>query len=230
MLGNETSELQAVDFALGAFMSDAWQGHNLDDGPAQWREFLSRARNKQIYRHDFDTPQEFIGSLLGAQGNKRVVSGVSVNLPALPVMIYCRKPGLTNGEEYAAVKQQRVWDVALENAYQLRPLPIILTYKMAFLAWDKLTLDKLQLAWYAYIAWNNLFTVSYGIGTDTFDTRGIIRGNKSILFSDASIPSKEGRLYIVESTIEVVTQVLFGAGVTVPESATLTGVYVRNIP
>jgi hypothetical protein len=230
MAGNETSELQAVDFALGAFMSDAFQGHNTLDGPAQWREFLSRARNKQIYRHDFDTPQEFMGSLTGARGNEKTLTGgAKLNLPSLPVMIYCRKPGFTNGEDYAAVKGKRVWDLALENGYQIRPLPLVLTYKLAFLAWDKLTLDKLQLAWYAYIAWHNMFLVTYRIGTDTFDTVGIIRGNKAVIFSDASIPGKEGRLYIVETPLEVATQVLFGQGVVVPETVTLTGVYERNI-
>jgi hypothetical protein len=58
---------------------------------------------------------------------------------------------------------------------------------------------------------------------------GIIRGNKAVIFSDASIPGKEGRLYIVETPLEVATQVLFGQGVVVPETVTLTGVYERNI-
>jgi hypothetical protein len=229
MSGNETSELQTVDFALGAFMSDGFQGLNPLNGPIQWREFLARPRNKQIYRHDFDTPQEFVASLLGARSNEKTVSGVKVNLPSIPVMIYCRKPGFTNGEDYAAVKNKRAWDTVLETGYQLRPLPLILTYKLAFLAWDKLTLDKLQLAWYAYIAWNNQFAVTYGIGSDTFDTLGMIRGNKTVIFSDSSIPSKEGRLYVVETSLEVATQVLFGQAVTTPETLTLTGVYVRNM-
>jgi hypothetical protein len=230
MSGNETSELQAVDFALGDFMSAAWQGHNVADGPTQWREFLGRPRNKQVYRHDFDTPQEFMASLVGARANEKTVTGgAKVNLPILPVMIYCRKPGITNGEDYAAVKQKRVWDVALETAYYLRPLPLILTYKLAFLAWDKLTLDKLQLAWYAYISWHDKFTVIYQIGTDTFETVGIIRGNKTVIFSDSSLTPKEGRLYIVETPLEVATQVVFGQSV-VPGSPVLTGVWVRNIP
>lgn len=231
MSGNETSELQTIDFALGNFMSEGFQGLNPLEGPIQWREFLARPRNKQIYRHDFDTPAEFIASLTGARANEKTLAGgVKQNFPSLPVMIYCRKPGLTNGEDYAAVPNKRVWNIDLSNAYFIRPLPVTLTYKMAFLAWDKLTLDKLQLAWYAYIAWHNQFAITYQVGADTMDTIGIIRQNKSILFSDTSLTSKEGRLYIVESILEVSTQVLFGQGIAVPDFVTLIGVWVRNIP
>lgn len=229
MSGNETSELQAVDFALGAFMSDAFQGLNTEDGPAQYREFLGRARNKQIYRHDFETPAEFVDKLRATKSNQKIVSGSSQNIPGLPVMAYCRKPGLSNGEDMAQTKGKTRFTLALDQAYELRPLPLTLTYKLAFIAWDKLTLDKLQLAWYAYIAWHNVFTVTYQIGDDLFDTSAIIRENRSILFSDASIPAKEGRLFAVEADLEVVTQVVFGEAVTVPDPITLTGVHVGYV-
>lgn len=227
MSGNETSELQAVDFALGSFMSDAFQGLNANDGPNQYREFLSRARNKQIYRYDFDTPQEFVDKLRASKANqKTVVGGAAQNIPGLPVIVYCRKPGLTNGEEKTRVKGKSRFNLALDQAYGIKTLPVALTYKMAFVAWDKLTLDKLEIAWYAYVAWHNLFSVTYQIGEDLFDTHAIIQDNRSVLFSDASVSAKEGRLFAVDAELELTTQVIFGKAVTVPDPVTLTGVHV----
>ena len=97
------------------------------------------------------------------------------------------------------------------------------------IAWDKLTLDKLQVAFYAYMAGNNLFPITYQIGTELYETRATIRDNRSILFTDASISAKEGRMFAVEAEREISAQVIFGKEVTVPDELTLTGVHVGYV-
>ena len=60
---HETSELQGVDFALGAHIAGALEVYNPNSGPKGWRDLISRPVSQQIFRSDVDTPAEFINHL-----------------------------------------------------------------------------------------------------------------------------------------------------------------------
>jgi len=229
-MSNEFSELQAVDFGLGAFIAAAISGLNDQAGPKGFREFLGREANRQIYRHDANSPAEFLKAYRGAKAAEKTTAGAKTNLVELPLIYYFRKPGLTNGADKEMTRRGRFMfsegQAGPENAYKFMVLPLVLDYRMYFLAWDKPTLDKLQLAWYAYVVRHDKFTCRYQIGdADVFETSAFLVDHKSLLCSDESIPPGQdmSRVYAVLTGMQIATDVIFGAGVDVPEEFQVQG-------
>lgn len=228
---NEFSELQAVDFGLGAFIAAAYSGLNADRGPKGFREFLSRPINRQIYRHDADTPKDFIKAFLAAQAAEKTAAGSKINLIELPLAYYFRKPGLTNGTDKETTRRGRYsWsegDTGLVNAYQISILPLVLDYRVFFLSWEKPSLDKLQLAWYAYLVRHDKFNCHYLIGSeDVFEIPAYVQDHKSLLCIDESVPPGQdvSRVYAVSTGLQISTDILFGAGAEPPEEIRIQGV------
>jgi hypothetical protein len=235
---NEFSELQAVDFGLGAFIAAALNGLNDQAGPKGFREFLGRPTNRQIYRHDAESPAEFLKAYRSAKTAEKTVAGAKLNLVELPLIYYFRKPGLTNGIDKEMTRRGRFMfsesEDGLANAYKFMVLPLVLDYRLFFLAWDKPTLDKIQLAWYAYMVRNETFTCRYRVGVeDVFDIPAHIGDHKSLLCTDESIPPGQdgGRVYAVSTGVQVATDVIFGAGVDAPDNVEIQGIlqsYINN--
>lgn len=226
-MSTELSELQAIDFAFGAHIVGAFTGHSKTIGPKQWREFLTRADGKKVWRTEADSPADFMKQLSGSGKNESTVNGKIINLPQLPCIYYFRKPGMSNGSDNRSFAMQKVWDDDLLRAYSITRLPVILQYSMVCVSWDKPALDKIQLAWYSYMLNNKRFVTPVGIDGGVFDVPAWIIDPKTMVFSDVSIPKGEGRLYAVEATVEIETMVLFGSDVTddTPVTATLEGVW-----
>lgn len=220
---NETSELQAVDFGLGRTIGAAFDGL-ATVGPTDYKEFIARETNKQVFRHDFDAPHDFISSYIGGRKGSRTVDGnTTANVLDLPLIVYCRKPGIKNEEDRGGIIREKIrWDEPLENAFRLSVMPLTLEYRMMILAWDTLTLDKLQLAWYAYIsdrkASNHIFTVTYLIDSKPLEVNAFIKDTKAIETMDISLTKEEGRVFGVEQTLVVTSQILFGEAVEVGDS------------
>ncbi|MBF0121265.1 MAG: hypothetical protein HQK79_20720 [Desulfobacterales bacterium] len=230
---NESSEFQAIDFALGAHIVKAFDGLNPNSGPKQFREFLTRPANKKIYRYDAGTPKEFINELRSSRKSEisletqDILSHKIVNLPTLPVVVYFRKSGFLNNDDRGSIMQDKiVWDDNLLRSYNLTILPVTQDYKLWFLAWDKLSLDKLQISWYAYVSKpeNKRFNVLYRIGKDDFEICAAINDPKSFMMSDISLSHDDGRMFGVETTLTIVTQILFGESVSIPDPAKVYGV------
>lgn len=219
-MSNEFSELQAVDFCLGPFIAAAFSGLNNQVGPKEFKEFLGRPTNRQIYRHDAE-PAEFIKAYRAAKAAEKTVAGAKVNPLELPLIYYFRKPGLTNGTDKEMTRRGRFMfsegEGELENAYKFMVIPLVLDYKLFFLSWDKPTLDKLQLAWYAYTVRHDKFICRYRAGEDVFEVPAYLLDHKSLLCADESVPPGQdaSRVYAVSTGLQVSTDVIFGAGVDV---------------
>ena len=224
---NEFSEIQAVDFALGAFIAAAFAGLNPATGPKQWREFLTRDVNKKIYREEVDTPSDFLTRLASTGKTETVLDGVRSRLPQLPVCYYFRKPGMTNGDP-RNFPSRAVTSEDEAKIYTLTMLPLSLDYQIVFASWDKLSLDKMQLAWYSYLVQTNHFTVQYELAGEALEVSAAIDDPKTLVFSDLSIPRTDGRLFAVNSNLTINTVILFGAEVstaTHPTHFTIEGVF-----
>lgn len=202
----DTTELQAVDFALGAVIASAFDDL-AENGPANYVRFLQREIPAKIFRTEHADPKELIDKITadkkGEGDSKR---------PDLPVVGYFRKPGLTNGESVTVSGQRLRWNEQLLHAYKLGTMPVSLDYAMTFAAWDKPTLDKLCLAWYARMTRQKRvrFIVPAKIAGDILEVPAVINDPKQIMLSDASMMSSEQRLYAVTTGITVNTQALFG--------------------
>jgi len=217
----ETSELQAVDFAIGAYIAAAFTGHNPNTGPKEWQGFLARPTNRQIFRYDGDMPADVLKAVLKQKAGARAADGKTTNAVDLPLAYYTRKPGLTNGDQYGNVRGRWGYNDALSNAYQLEVLPCQLEYTLRFASWDKPSLDKLCLAWYRHAAFNDAFTVPYRLGADVFDVRAAINDHKAVLLTDESKQRSEGRLFMVSTSLTVNTQLIFGEGATPADPVTV---------
>jgi hypothetical protein len=233
-MSNELSELQAVDFALGKFIADAFTCLNDQRGPKEYREFLGRAVNRKIFRHDADTPAEFLKAYRSAQAGEKTIAGAKVNQVELPLVYYYRKPGLTNGADREKTRRGRYsFSGDLKNAYKFMVLPIVFDYKLFILSWDKPTLDSLQLAWYAYQERHDKFTSTYKIGdTDLFEVNAYLLDHKSLLCADASIAPRQdmSRVYAVSMGLQVATDVLYGDAVSVPAEYNIVGGLASSLP
>lgn len=201
----EFTELQAVDFALGAFLATVFTPL-APVGPKEWQEFLARPLKEKIYRGSYENPADFIKALQ-ASGVKDV---------KLPLVYYFRKPGFTNADNGKSVKgKARQND---DKFFNITALPISLDYRLYLLAWDTPALDKLGLAWYRHI--NSIcstFPVNYKVDTETFDVNCYVDDNRTVTLSDSSSLYVEGkRLYGIMTALTVKTQVLIGAVSPVP--------------
>jgi len=219
---NELSELQSVDFAFGAFLAGAFAGY-ADKGPQGWRDFIKRPVNKQIFRHDADTPEQFMRDFLSSQKAKETVSTTLVegvvtsqtfiNAPLFPVVYYFRKPGLVNTQDQKG-SRGRVWNG--NKIFNLQQLPVALDYNLVLLAWDKLALDKISLAWYAYVSSHDAFLAPFEIGGESFDVRVSLMDNKNIAMQNASDVVDGKRLYAATTPVSIMTNILFGKEIDLP--------------
>jgi hypothetical protein len=222
----EFSELQAVDFAFGRLLATAFDGL-ADKGPVAYRRFLERASNEKIVRHDYDAPHDFISAYMGARKAEQPVdANTKRNRVDLPIVAYCRKPGMKNAEDRGGIHHDHVrWADGGQTPVKMSVLPITLEYKLMMLAWDKLTLDKLQLAWYAFVSNHpgnhHVFDVPYQICDSPFVVKAFIQDSKAFETMDISLTKDEMRIFGVEATITVVTQVIMGEDVTVGEEVTV---------
>ncbi len=212
MIISEFSELQAVDFGLGAHVAAAFQGL-ADVGTKEWREFLKRPANRKVYRHDSEGPQEFIHALMAARKAEVSVpiTGERVNAAELPVVYYFRKPGLTNSDETKPNRGRYSWNDLKTKALNLMMMPLSLDYQLYLLAWDKPTLDKMQLAFYAWATLHDKFVCKYRIAGEILDVKAFVQDHRTVTFTDASQAQDGNRLYAVTMPITINTQVLAGA-------------------
>lgn len=222
---NQFSELQAVDFALGAFIAQAFTGL-AEIGTKEWKEFTRRPASRQVYRHDADDPQEFLRSLMASRKAEKITTGTGElkNTPELPIIYYFRKPGMTNSDNNKPLRIGAVWNEELSKAFDLISMPLSLDYQMFLLSWDKPTLDKMMLAYYAWQTKHDKFKCLYGFATapaapgesaggETMEVNAYIQDHRTITFTNSSMVDKDHRLYAVMMPISLNTQVLAGAEV-----------------
>jgi hypothetical protein len=229
---NEFSDLQAIDFALGAYISRAFACLSRTTGPAQYREFLSRPTNRQIYRAEFDDPKGLIQKIQAAKGNKGTSEGVTTNLPNLPVIAYHRSPGMSHDDIGGIYRNLRAWNDDLTKSYNISIAPVLLEYKLTIAAYDTPTLDKLQLAWFWFLSnWsksNGGFSTQYKIAGDIFEIPARINAPRDLLFQNIPIAQSEIRLFAVETALTVSSQVIFGDEINIERFIERKTVWVDN--
>ena len=226
-MSNEFSELLAADISFGNHILGAWTGLSAAKGPAEFCEFLTRASNQQVIRHDADSCQSFLKDYIAAgKGKTTAAGGQLVNYPILPVCWYCRKPGLVSSEDMNNAgpynRWQTLWNDNEDVSLTARALILTLSYKLAFIARDKPTLDKLNLAWYSYVSdrrsGNHKFTVKYRIQDKDIDLKAEIIDPITCSIDEEAGVSDAGNFFATSTMVEVNVQVLFGDLVEVPDT------------
>lgn len=245
------SELQAIDFSLGAFIASAFTGLAAN-GPDNYIRFINRPVKEKIYRVDHMDAKELIEKIAadksGAGSTATIPPDSDEYRPDLPVIGYYRKPGISNGDQISVSGMNiRVsgdgqdatfsGDIALltgeeillneeEVFVDILTMPITLDYSVTFAAWDKPTLDKLILAWYLKLVRfkRARFIYPVKLGTKVISVPVRITDNKTVMFSDASMPMSEQRLLAVTTAITLDTQAIAGEEITPIESIEVWGI------
>lgn len=218
---SDYSVIQAVDFGLGQHLARVY-AQGMDSGPQNWRQLLKRPPQQKIFRGDFDEPYEAVRSLESAQIAKQVSDWVSSNRPSLPVILYGRKPNIETVDAEAAGYQHDQYAIT-ENGEQVRLsfAKIVVEYRLTLMAWDKPTLDAMQLAWMFHVSnaakRGHKFDLAYTIDGEPLEgiTAEII-DPKTAMFEDVSLPVQQGRLHAVSLPVRVSAYAIQGAKVDVP--------------
>ncbi len=214
----EFSELFSVDVAFSNHVLSSFSGLSAEKGPAEFKEFLTRDPKTKIFRHDTDSAQGFLKDMMS--GGKTAVTeenGQRVNYPKLPVVWLCRKPGLVSDDESmgGAYNKGRIRFTDDEaTALKVRMLSVVLTYRLAFIARDKPTLDKLLLSWFAHVSdtrhQKHKFTVAFLIDGVPVEAVAVVHSPKSLSFDDESVTGGTGRFFAATTSVEVSTPVFWG--------------------
>lgn len=222
MANEDISDLQAVDYRLGKVLIDAYKDLALT-GPVEYQRFIKRvqtdpktaigiAKNddiqavlKKIARHD-DEPE--------------------VGGPDLPLIVYYREQGLSaDMNQHPQVigvtrfdDQDTIYDK--DKAMTVTYIPVTLTYSILFLAWDRATIDRMALAWWAYILplerKHSGFDVQYNFNGDIVDVHCSMNTPRDILTSSEDMGGTEDnplRLWGSRTMCEINTQAIYGAKV-----------------
>lgn len=202
----ELSTLQNVDIHFGKWLSEAFSPLRTTAGPVQFQDFLKRPVNRQIYRTIHNAPIAFLKSLEGGG-----------NPVELPICFYSRTPGINAGEERYLTDP--VTKANAEAVVKFATMPVNLLYSVFFLSWDTLSLDEMQLAFYAHRQANMRFQhycqIGLGEGVKLTGIDARIVNHKECTFSDMSADlSAETRVYCVQTDVEVNTQAVIGSAVT----------------
>ncbi len=218
---NAVSDLQGVDFAVGGIIVGAYEGLQ-DDKPQAFRRFLDRPAKEKIFRAENEDPPSLIRRIAQHNPGKK-------RLPDLPVVAYYRAPGIVGDQNQKPVvlDVERYMD-GTDRAMRLSSIPVTLSYSLLWCAWDKPTLEKIALAWFAYVAHRgrrySRFMVPYLLGTEPIQIPASISVPREIQADNAS-PSEqgEGRLWAARALVEVNTQVLYGREVKPVDEITALG-------
>ena len=149
--GEYITDLDAVDLALGGVIASAY--HNLaPDSTKAFRRFLERPDKEKILKSRNDDIQATLERIARQQmePDKKSLD--------LPLVIYYRDMSITGDQaQFPQVlgTKRYVRDVEEENTIEvmrLSTIPITLTYSMVFLAWDRVTMERMILAWWFYLS------------------------------------------------------------------------------
>lgn len=219
---SDFSVIQAVDFGLGQHLARIYStGH--DDGPRNWRQLLQRPPQTKIFRGDYDDPEAIIGSIESGKKQRQSSEWLQANAPSLPLIAYGRKPNIEVIEPEAAGHQfARYATTDSGQQVKLSLAMVLVEYRLTLMAWDKPTLDAMQLAWLFHVGnaaeRGHKFDLAYDIDSEPLDgiTAEII-DPKTVTFEDASLAANEGRLHAVSLPVRVRAYAIQGARVSVPE-------------
>ena len=212
----EYSPLQAVDYSVGRLLVDIYEKQRKDHGTANWQAFLRRENKSKILRGDFETASDILKLMEGAE--KHAVQGGKqrTNQVAVPLIVYGRKPQIAVSDPEAAayimdmpVTDNEGRDIRLSAAL------LNIEYRVAMLAWDRPTLETMQLAWVFHVGKagrNHRLTYDMRVGDGLITISGELIDPWTPAFDDASLTRDEGRLHAVILTATVKAYAIMGEG------------------
>ena len=226
---NETFDvldLQPFDYAMGGVIAGAFKGLG-QYGTAAWRRFLKRPVADKIFLCRNDDVQAVLNRIAQNKGEPGEAAP-----PDLPCIVYYRDRGLIGDQSQYSVVHQRH---ALEPDAQpedgryagvyFTSVPVTLTYSIVFLAWDRATLERMEVAWWTYTAElgrRTSFKARVSLGGEEIEVPAHLVSPRDVNSTDELLGDGR-RLWGARTMAEFVTQALRGGRFSVPESTRVEG-------
>ena len=211
---NEMSELFAVDIAFGTYILSAFTGFSATNGPKEFQEFIARASNQKVFRHQCDGVAAFLKNYLSDAKAVTSAAGATparVNVAKLPVIYYYRKPGLvSDADNIDGPFNQWVKRYAGADDTDMRLRMLI--------SRDKASLDRMSIAWFSLVSQSPVsdrFKIHYEIAGNPIELKATVKNCKTCILDDASITDESGRFYAVTGKIDVSAPVIIGDAVEI---------------
>ena len=151
----------------------------------------------------------------------------------LPAILYYREQGIAADQnqhiQVAGVTrfigEETILD--MDAAMLITTIPLTLTYSIVFLAWDRATIERMALAWWAYVAplgrKHSRFSVPYTLDGESFEVGASLNSPREILTSSEQIGEGDMHLWGSRTMVEVNTQAVYGAKVEIPDHIQIVG-------
>lgn len=229
---NDITDLQAVDYALSKVISDCFMAC-ASSGSKAFQRFLQRPNKEKIFYVKNDDIQIAMRKVAHLEDDNGKRGG------DLPAILYYREQGITADQnQYIQVAgvprfigEETIMDI--DTAMNITTIPLTLTYSIVFLAWDRATIERMALAWWAYAAplgrKHSRFTVPYTLDGESFEVGASLNSPREILTSSEQIGEGDMHLWGSRTMVEVNTQAVYGAKVEIPDHIQIAGDW-RLIP
>lgn len=229
---NDITDLQAVDFALSKVISDCFMACD-SAGPKAFQRFLQRPNREKIFYVKNDDVQTAMRKVAHLEDDNGRSGG------DLPAILYYREQGIAadmNQHIQVANVSRFINEktiMGMDATMRITTIPLTLTYSILFLAWDRATIERMILAWWAYAAplgrKHSRFTVPYMLDGESFEVGASLNSPREILTSSEQIGDGDLHLWGSRTMVEVNTQAVYGAKVDMPDHLRIVGDW-RLIP
>lgn len=213
---NSVTDLQAADFALGGVFARCFAACSPNGAPKAFQRFLSRPDKEKIYYVKNDDVQAALRKIAALENDN------GRQTPDLPLILYYREQGFA-ADSNQHIQIAEAAGFVSENAgtgqnaaMRITAIPLTLTYSMLFLAWDRASIERMALAWWAYIAplarKHSRFMIPYTLDGESFEVGASVNAPREILTSSESVSDNgDMRLWGSRTMVEVNTQAVYGA-------------------
>ena len=212
----DLSELDAVDKALGCHIVDSLRVLSKNCGSHSMQKFLNRESYQQVFRGEAEDPRALVQSLR-MYGSQKKAGGEFSSSIQLPVIWYYRDMNMTSAE----ADDGNQWMGACVSSdgspkkFRVSMSKFLLSYRIAFVAHDKNTAQRLALAWHFWVSdkvgGQHKFTVSYRIQDELFELPCVIQDPQTLTAENISVDHRaESRLFALQVSHDVLVPALYG--------------------
>ncbi|MDE5832045.1 MAG: hypothetical protein K2H64_03520 [Desulfovibrio sp.] len=225
---NDITDLQAVDFAFSEVIADCFAAC-ASSGPRAWIRFLGRPNPEKIFYVKNDDIQAAMRKVAKRVDDDGRSGG------ELPAILYYRDVGL-NGDmnQYATIFEATRFVSEdprgeMDAVMRVTIIPVTLNYSIVFLAWDRPSVERMLIAWQAWIAplgrKHSRFLVPYTLAGESFEVGASINTPREVAVSSENMG--EGiRLWGARASVEINTHrdpfLRFKSELNIKEFDTLT--------
>ena len=231
MGGFDLTDLQGADYAVGKLIADCYAAMSPDHGPAAFRSFMARRTRDKIYYCRNDDVQGVLSRI--ARHETEPSTAVT---PDLPAIVYYRAFDLASDmTSRPTVFEARRFDTGAEpdadtgllTGIEATCIPVQLAYSLLVLAWDRLTAERMALAWWGYTAplfrEHSRIVIPYVVDGETLEVPGSIDIPREFASSAETLDDGR-RLFGMKTSVNLNTQVVYGRAFTLPPEFTAVGV------